>query len=123
VDAIEKGFQKQEIEASAYRIAQQIDAGERVVVGVNRFLVDEEEPYEPLRVDPAIEQAQRSRLAALRAARGPVDGLLEDVRAAAAGDANVLPPLRAALRGYATVGEVCDALRDVWGVHRPAERF
>ena len=57
VAAIEQGFQKQEIERSAYRIAQEIDSGERVVVGVNRFTVDEEEPYEPLRVDPAIEAA------------------------------------------------------------------
>ena len=72
VDAIEAGFQKREIETSAYRIAQEIDAGERVVVGVNRFALDEEEPYEPLRVDPAIEAEQAARLAraARRARRG-----------------------------------------------------
>ena len=69
VDAIEAGFQKREIETSAYRIAQEIDSGERVVVGLNRFTVDEEEPYEPLRVDPAIEAAQAERLARLRAER------------------------------------------------------
>src|SRR5438552_784291 len=69
VDAIEAGFQKREIEASAYRVAQEIDSGERVVVGVNRFTLDEEEPYEPMRVDPAIEAAQAARLADLRARR------------------------------------------------------
>src|SRR5438552_10632800 len=69
VDAIEAGFQKREIEASAYRVAQEIDSGQRVVVGVNRFTLDEEEPYEPLRVDPAIEEAQSARLADLRARR------------------------------------------------------
>ncbi len=63
VSAIEHGFQKNEIERSAYRIAQETDAGERVVVGVNRFQLDEEEPYEPLRVDPAIEAQQAERLA------------------------------------------------------------
>src|SRR6202046_4441071 len=66
VAAIEQGFQKAEIERSAYQVARQIDTAERVVVGVNKFGIDEEEPYQPLRVDPAIEQAQAERLAALR---------------------------------------------------------
>jgi methylmalonyl-CoA mutase, N-terminal domain len=125
VDAIEAGFQKREIEASAYRVAQEIDAGKRVVVGVNRFALDEEEPYEPLRVDPAIEEAQRQRLAALRAARdaSAVERALSALRAAAAGTDNVLYPMKDALRARATVGEVCAALRDVWGVYRPVERF
>src|SRR6266487_3978456 len=69
VAAIEKGFQKQEIERSAYRIAQEIDSVERVVVGMNKFKISEEEPYEPLRVDPAIEAQQVARLATLRADR------------------------------------------------------
>ena len=69
VAAIEHGFQKNEIERSAYRIAQETDSGERVVVGVNRFQLDAEEPYEPLRVDPAIEAQQAERLARLRAER------------------------------------------------------
>ena len=63
VAAIEQGFQKNEIEKSAYQIAREIDTDERVVVGVNRFRLDEEEPYEPLRVDPAIEAQQAERLA------------------------------------------------------------
>jgi methylmalonyl-CoA mutase N-terminal domain/subunit len=125
VDAIEQGFQKQEIEASAYRIANEIDSGERVVVGVNRFAADEEERYEPLRVDPAIEAAQVARLAALRSARdnAAVEAALADLAKAAGGTENVLPLMKEALRLRATVGEVCHTLRGVWGVHHPVERF
>ena len=121
--AIEHGFQKSEIERSAYRVANEIDAGERIVVGVNKFTIEAEEPYEPLRVDPAIEAEQRARLAALRADRGDIAGLLEAVRAAARGSDNVLYPLKEALRARATIGEVCDALRDVWGEYSPVEVF
>jgi methylmalonyl-CoA mutase, N-terminal domain len=125
VAAIERGFQKSEIEHSAYAVAQQIDSGERTVVGVNRFTVDEEEHYEPLRVDPAIESEQVARLEKLRAERdqGAVDEALARVRAAAQGDDNVLHPMRDALRAHATVGEVSDALRDVWGLYTPADVF
>jgi len=125
VDAIEQGFQKQEIESSAYRISQQIDSGERVVVGVNRFGIGEEEEYEPLRVDPAIEADQAARLAKLRASRdaGAVDAALADLEKAAQGTENVLPPMREALRLRATVGEVCHTLRGVWGVYHPVEHF
>jgi methylmalonyl-CoA mutase N-terminal domain/subunit len=123
VSAIEQGFQKTEIERSAYQVARQIDSGERVVVGVNRFILDEEEPYEPLRVDPAIERKQAERLAALRAGRdqAAVDAALEEIRAVARGAGNVLYPLKEALRMRATVGEVCHALRDVWGTYRPTD--
>ncbi|NUO59091.1 MAG: methylmalonyl-CoA mutase [Hamadaea sp.] len=125
VDAIEAGFQKREIEASAYRVAQEIDSGERTVVGVNRFTLDEEEPYEPLRVDPSIEQAQADRLARLRRERdnGSVESALTQLKKAAEGTANVLYPMKEALAARATVGEVCHALRDVWGTYRPADRF
>jgi methylmalonyl-CoA mutase N-terminal domain/subunit len=125
VDAIEAGFQKQEIESSAYRISQQIDGGDRVVVGVNRFTVDVEEDYEPLRGDPAIEAGQAARLAALRASRdsAAVSAALADLQKAATGTDNVLLPMREALRLRATVGEVCHTLRGVWGIHRPVEHF
>ena len=125
VDAIEAGFQKREIEASAYRIAQEIDRGERVVVGVNKFTVDEEEPYEPLRVDPAVGEAQARRLAELRANRdnAAVTAALAELKRAAEGTDNVLYPMKEALRAKATVGEVCDALRDVWGRYEPRESF
>lgn len=125
VAAIEHGFQKGEIERSAYRIAQETDSGERVVVGVNRFRLDEEEPYEPLRVDPAIEARQAERLAQLRAGRdrSAVDSALAALKKAAAGEDNVLYPMKDALRARATVGEVCNALRDVWGTYVPSDAF
>ncbi|MBT2384834.1 methylmalonyl-CoA mutase [Streptomyces sp. ISL-11] len=125
VAAIEDGFQKGEIERSAYRIAQETDSGERVVVGVNRFQLDEEEPYEPLRVDPAIEAQQVARLERLRAERDrrAVEASLTELRKAAAGTDNVLAPMKEALRARATVGEVCDALREVWGTYVPADAF
>ena len=125
VAAIERGFQKAEIEESAYSVAGQIDSGERVVVGVNRFTVDDQEHYEPLRVDPAIEEQQSARLARLRADRdgAEVSRWLDALRKAASGSDNVLYPMREALRARATVGEVCNALRDVWGTYRPPDHF
>ncbi|MEU3097707.1 methylmalonyl-CoA mutase family protein [Streptomyces sp. NPDC006967] len=125
VNAIEHGFQKNEIERSAYRIAQETDSGERVVVGVNRFQLDAEEPYEPLRVDPAIEAQQAERLAGLRAERDQqaVDSALAALKKAAEGEDNVLYPMKDALRARATVGEVCNALREVWGTYVPTDAF
>ncbi len=125
VDAIEAGFQKREIEASAYQVAQEIDSGRRAVIGVNKFVLDAEEPYEPLRVDPTIEAEQAARLAKLRAERDndAVSAALAALRAAAQGPENLLYPIKEALRVCATVGEVCDALRAVWGVYRPTEHL
>jgi methylmalonyl-CoA mutase N-terminal domain/subunit len=96
------------------------------VVGVNRFALDEEEPYEPLRVDPAIEARQADRLAELRADRdsAAVSHALSALRRAAESEReNVLYPMKAALAARATVGETCDALRDVWGTHVPVDSF
>jgi methylmalonyl-CoA mutase, N-terminal domain len=126
VAAIEQGFQKSEIERAAYRVAQETEAGERIVVGVNRFRIDEEEPYEPLRVDPAIEERQVRRLARLRAERdsGEVADALDGLRRAAGDEReNVLYPMKRALSARATVGEVCDALREVWGTYVPSDSF
>ena len=125
VAAIEHGFQKSEIERSAYQVTQEIDAGRRVVVGVNKFALDAEEPYEPLRVDPAIEIQQAERLAKLRADRSQadVDRALDAVKQAASGNDNVLYPMREALRARATVGEVSHALRAVWGTYTPTDAF
>ena len=125
VAAIETGFQKAEIERSAYAIAKAIDSGERVVVGLNKFTVETEEHYEPLRVDPAIGAQQAQRLATLRAERdnAAVDAALVALKAAAAGTDNVLYPMRDALAARATVGEVSDALREVWGTYVAADSF
>ena len=103
--------------------ARQVESGERVVVGVNKFQADEEEPHEPLRVDPAIEREQAELLAELRSSRNGAEHKrrLDDLRRAAEGTQNVLVPLREALRARATVGEVCDALREVWGVYQPPD--
>jgi methylmalonyl-CoA mutase, N-terminal domain len=125
VSAIEQGFQKAEIERSAYRVARQIDTGERLVVGVNAFASPETEPYEPLRVDPAIEARQAAKLARLRDQRdnAQVRRCLDEVKRTAGRDGNMLYPLREALRALATIGEVCDALRDVWGTYKPSEVY
>jgi methylmalonyl-CoA mutase N-terminal domain/subunit len=125
VAAIEKGFQKTEIELSAYEVAKGIDSGERIVVGLNKFKAASEERYEPLRVDPSIEADQRARLATLRAGRDQqaVDAALEAMKKAAAGSDNVLYPMKDALKALATVGEVCNALREVWGIYSPQEFF
>ena len=98
---------------------------ERTVVGVNRFTLKEEEPYEPLRVDPQIEVDQRERLAALRVDRdnAAVEKALEAVREAARGTDNLLYPMKEALRLRATGGEVSHALRDVWGLYVPRDSF
>jgi methylmalonyl-CoA mutase N-terminal domain/subunit len=126
VAGIEAGFQKQEIERSAYQITQEIDSGKRTVVGVNKYTIDVEEPYEPLRVDPAIEAQQAERLATLRAQRdnGAVTKALDAMKRAAETDAdNVLYPMREALAARATGGEVSHALREVWGTYVPADAF
>ncbi|MGA5820485.1 acyl-CoA mutase large subunit family protein [Kitasatospora sp. NPDC094028] len=125
VAAIRQGFQKAEIERTAYRIQRETEAGTRTVVGVNRYRLDAEEPYRPLRVDPAIERRQAERLARLRAerSRAAVTRGLDALRRTAEGPGNVLPPMKEALAARATVGEVCDALREVWGTYTPVDRF
>ncbi|MDQ1308625.1 MAG: methylmalonyl-CoA mutase, N-terminal domain [Actinomycetota bacterium] len=123
VAAIEQGFQKSEIERSAYRIANEIDDGERIVVGVNKFTVAAEEHYDPLRVDPAIEAEQDARLKVLRAERdnSEVTAALDELKRAAERTENTLVPMKRALAARATGGEVAYALRDVWGQYVPVD--
>ena len=123
VAAIERGFQKGEIEKTAYDVARTIEAGDRVVVGVNRYVTAEKSSYEPLRSDPGLEAQQAERLRALRAARDDdaVRASLAALRKAAEGTDNVLYPMHDALRAKATVGEVCNTLREVWGVYVPPD--
>jgi methylmalonyl-CoA mutase N-terminal domain/subunit len=98
-----------------------VDDGDRTIVGVNAHVETETHQPTVLRVDPERERAQVERVRALRASRdaAAVAARLDDVRTAARGTANLLPPMREALRARATLGEVSDALRDVFGVHRP----
>jgi len=114
-------YMQDEIEQAAFAEAQEIEAEKRVVVGVNRYIEPEGSDVEILRVDPAVQEDQVRRLADVRASRDQValKEALEDVRAAAKGTDNVLVPMRAALKQMATVGEVCNVLRDVFGVYRP----
>ena len=119
VAAIEQGFVQGEIEASAFRHQAEVESGERVVVGVNRFTDGGGEEVELLQVDPEIEQRQRERLARIRAERDAEAAAraLVEVRRTAEGDANLLPPMREALRAHCTVGEICGELRDLWGTY------
>ena len=123
VAAIERGFQKSEIEGAAYQVAREIDDGERVIVGVNRFTADGEEPLSAAAGRPGAAAEQAARLARLREGRAtePRRRALSALKSAAEGTGNVLYPLRDALRADATLGEVCDALRDVWGEYQPGE--
>ncbi len=121
VAAIEAGFFQDEIHEAAFRIQQGIERGDRVVVGVNRFQEAEERPVEIQRIGQEEVARQVERLRALRASRdrGAVDRALADLEAAARGTRNLLPPMKEALRARATLGEVSDALRRVFGEYRP----
>jgi methylmalonyl-CoA mutase, N-terminal domain len=121
VAAIEAGFQMDEIEQAAYEYTKSVDDGERVIVGVNRFRLDDEPEPSVFPSDPALERGQRDRLAAFKTGRDTalVQARLDDVAAAARGTQNLLYPMKDALRANATLGEVSDALRGVFGVYQP----
>jgi methylmalonyl-CoA mutase N-terminal domain/subunit len=121
VAAIEAGFQMDEIEAAAYEHAKSVDDGERTIVGVNRFVEETDVEPEVFPIDPALQRQQVDRVRALRANRDQdaVAHALDDVRAAARGTQNLLPPMRVALERRTTLGEVSDALREVFGVYQP----
>ena len=121
VEAIEAHFQQDEIEQSAYEYTKSIDDDERVIVGLNRFTIDNEPEPDVFPIDPALEPTQKARLAAFKAARdqSAVRAGLEAVSAAARGTDNVLYPMKDALLAGATLGEVSDALRDVFGTYQP----
>ncbi|HEX9765479.1 MAG TPA: methylmalonyl-CoA mutase family protein [Nitriliruptorales bacterium] len=126
VKAIEEGFQKSEIERSAYEIARAIENEEQIVVGVNRFTMDENVQPSLQRIDESIRADQVARIEKVKADRdqGALDDALDEVRAAAETETtNLLPPMREALKRRATLQEVCDVLRDVFGGYVPADRF
>ena len=117
VEAIEEGYPQREVAESAYRLQQAVESGAQTIVGVNRHV--ETGGAEPpiLQIEDRVEREQVAALEQLRARRdaAAVERALDELRYAAAGTANLMPPLLAAVRAYATVGEMCDALRDVWG--------
>jgi methylmalonyl-CoA mutase N-terminal domain/subunit len=110
-----------EIEQAAYAYAKAVDDGEKLIVGVNRFVEEDGGATEVFPIDPALQKAQMERTRKVRAARdqAAVEAALADVEAAARGTQNLLVPMRAALAAMATLGEVSDALRNVFGVYQP----
>jgi methylmalonyl-CoA mutase, N-terminal domain len=120
--AIERGFVQQEIQNAAYEYQQQVDRQEAIVVGVNRFEVEEEKPIPIQRIDPALEPKQIERVRALRARRdgGPWKAALAGVEDTARSGANVMPRILAAVEANATVGEISDAMRRVFGEYKEA---
>ena len=120
--AIEAGYVQREIQEAAYNYQRAVETGDAIVVGVNRFQVEEESTVSVLRVDPAIEQEQIERLRAVRARRdaGTVDAALVKLEEAARGTENLLPRILDCVEAYATVGEISNRLRKVWGEYREA---
>jgi methylmalonyl-CoA mutase N-terminal domain/subunit len=118
--AIETGYVQQEIQKSAYQYQRAIETGEQVVVGVNRFQSEGGQPIPTLRIDPEIERAQVARLHALRARRDAAKAraAVEEVERRARGSENLMPAILAAVEGYATVGEISDAMRRVFGEYQ-----
>jgi methylmalonyl-CoA mutase N-terminal domain/subunit len=119
VAAVEQGFVQGEIETSAFAWQQAVEAGERVIVGVNRHTEREAEEIELHRVDPESERRQIERTQRVRAERNPDEAAdaLARVRDVARGDAMILHPMREALRAHCTVGEICEVLREEWGMY------
>jgi methylmalonyl-CoA mutase N-terminal domain/subunit len=126
IPAIEENFFQREIADASFRYQAEVEAKQRVVVGVNRYVADEEAPIELLRVDPALETKQIERVQATRAKRdsATVEAALTALKAGAAtSDVNLMPLIIDASREYVTMGEMCDALREVWGVWRETPVF
>lgn len=124
VAGVEAGFQKSEIEKNAYRISQEIEAKERIVVGVNQF-TSPAEPYKPLRVDESVASEQREKLKVLRSQRDEkaLASALAHLKQVAQGQENLMPSIKAALLANATVGEISQTLRSVWGSYRAPESW
>ena len=126
IPAIKENFFQREIAEASFRYQHELEQRRRIVVGVNRYVVDEDAPVEILRIDPALEQKQINRVRALRARRdsAAVEAALARLKAEAEHDGrNLMHPIVDAAKAYVTMGEMCDALRDVWGVWRETPVF
>jgi methylmalonyl-CoA mutase N-terminal domain/subunit len=123
--AIDQGFFQREIAEAAYRYQMEVERGERIVVGVNRYVREEASRMEILRVDPLLEEKQRGRLAELRAERSAaaVEDSLERLKEGARGDANLMPLIIDCARAHATEGEIIGALKEVFGTYREVPLF
>jgi methylmalonyl-CoA mutase, N-terminal domain len=122
VEAIEKGYVQREIQASAYSYQKEVESGEAVVVGVNKFQVKESSPRNLLKVDPAIQVAQIANIKKLKEERNNelVTRMLSEVRQAAESSENLMPRILAAVKAYATLGEIVDEMKSVFGEHKEA---
>jgi methylmalonyl-CoA mutase N-terminal domain/subunit len=120
VTAIENGFQQQEIQQAAYQYQKAIEDGSAIVVGVNKF-ESEEEPTDVMRIDAELERRQREKLSKLRERRDndAVNKSLAAITEIARGDGNLMPAIIDAVRAYATIGEISDAMREVFGQFQP----
>jgi methylmalonyl-CoA mutase, N-terminal domain len=126
IPAIKENFFQREIAEASFRYQSEVEAKQRIVVGVNKYELEEDTSVEILRIDPALEQKQIERVQALRARRdsAAVEGALTSLKQAAAhDDVNLMPMIVDASRAYVTMGEMCDALREVWGVWRETPVF
>jgi methylmalonyl-CoA mutase, N-terminal domain len=126
VPAIKENFFQREIAEASYRYQSEVEAEQRIIVGVNRYQLEDEAPLDILKVDPALEGQQIERVQALRAGRdsAAVEAALARLKEDAAHeDRNLMPPIVDAARAYVTMGEMCDALREVWGIWRETPVF
>lgn len=126
IPAIRESFFQREIAEAAFRYQAEVEREERVIVGVNRYQLEDEQPLEILRIDEALERKQIDRVQAVRSGRdaAAVEASLTVLKEAAAGErTNLMPPIVDAARAYVTLGEMCDALREVWGVWRETPVF
>ena len=126
IPAIKENFFQREIADASFRYQSEVEAKQRIIVGVNRYQAEEEPPIELLRVDPALEDEQIARVQAVRARRdsGAVEAALAQLKeAASVEDRNLMPPIVEASRAYVTMGEMCESLREVWGVWRETPVF
>lgn len=122
VKAVENGYMQREINESAYRCQQEVESGEQAVIGVNCFTMEEAPPKDLLRLDPAVEERQKAALLALKARRDnkAVQKALAQLKTVAQGEDNIMPAIIACVKIYATLGEICDVLRSVFGEYEPA---
>lgn len=120
VSAIEKGFPQNEIREAGYTYQKEIDNNERMIVGVNKFTAKEEQPIETLKIEPEIEKKQVEKLRAFKKNRDSngINKALDDLKKTAESSESVLPPITKALKLYATVGEVCNAMKEVFGEYK-----
>ncbi len=125
IRAVEEGYPQREIAESAYRFQREIETGERIVVGVNALRTEEDDPIPILKIDETVARGQVERLRALRSERSAakVAETLWQVERAARDGANVVPPVIEAVKAYATLGEISDVLRKVFGTYREDGRF